>query len=180
MSRIVRPRRLSPSPQATLRIWLWSPDAPAMDMRHYDTRAHGLDAVYEDVQPGLSTPLGVARTSELTLWPSGNVPTKESAAHEARAGTQLAVIGCTPDYLHQVRAFGLWSLPDRSTPFKRAVEDVVQGAVNGGGQAGVRLLQHRRDRNEAASCAGAAALTPPRHRNTTPQVGKRGLAKPGI
>jgi hypothetical protein len=49
--------------EATLRVWLWSPDAAAMDMRHHDTRAHGLDAAHEDVQPGLSTPFGVARTT---------------------------------------------------------------------------------------------------------------------
>ena len=48
--------------EAELAVWLWSPDAPAMDLRHYDTKAHGLEAVYEDVQPGFSTPFGVART----------------------------------------------------------------------------------------------------------------------
>ena len=41
-----------------------------MDMRHYDLVAHGLAASYEDVQPGMSTAFGVARTSELTLYPS--------------------------------------------------------------------------------------------------------------
>jgi len=40
---------------ADLSVWLWSPDAAAMDLRHYDTRAHGLDSSYEDVQPGFST-----------------------------------------------------------------------------------------------------------------------------
>jgi hypothetical protein len=35
-----------------------------MDMRFYDTHAHGLDASYEDVQPGMSTAYGVARTSD--------------------------------------------------------------------------------------------------------------------
>src|ERR1035441_1587443 len=47
---------------AEWRVWLWSPEAPAMDLRHYDTRAHNLDSSYEDVQPGFSTPHGVART----------------------------------------------------------------------------------------------------------------------
>ena len=61
-------------PAARLTAWLWSPEAAPMDLRHYDTRAHDLEASYEDVQPGLSTPYGIARTSELMLWPSGNVP----------------------------------------------------------------------------------------------------------
>ena len=117
------------SGEATLRIWLWSPDAEAMDMRHYDTRAHGLNAVYEDVQPGLSTPVGVARTSELTLWPSATVPSREDTAKLARAGTELPVLVCTPQYLHAVRALGIWSLPDRSTPYKHAVEDTLDSTL---------------------------------------------------
>ncbi|MEO5958086.1 MAG: Tat pathway signal sequence domain protein, partial [Opitutaceae bacterium] len=48
---------------AQLTAWLWSPDGPAMDMRHYDIKAHGLGPTYEDVQPGMSKAYGVARTS---------------------------------------------------------------------------------------------------------------------
>jgi hypothetical protein len=48
---------------AALHVWLWSPDAAAMDLRHYDTRAHDLDSSYEDVQPGFSTPRSFRRTS---------------------------------------------------------------------------------------------------------------------
>jgi hypothetical protein len=117
------------SGEASLRVWFWSPEADAMDMRHYDTRAHGLDAVYEDVQPGLSTPLGVARTSELTLWPSGAVPVRMETAKMARAGAQPPLLVCTPEYLHSVRALGLWSLPDKSTPFKKAVEDGLESTL---------------------------------------------------
>lgn len=115
--------------EASLRVWLWSPEADAMDMRHYDTRAHGLIAVYEDVQPGLSTPLGVARTSELTLFPSAAVPTRADTVKLAQLGAQLPVIAATPQYLHSVRALGLWSLPDKSTPFKRAVEEQLESTI---------------------------------------------------
>lgn len=47
-----------------------------MDMRHYDTLdwGHTLQAAYEDVQPGLSIAPGVARTSEILLYASPNVP----------------------------------------------------------------------------------------------------------
>jgi YetA-like protein len=117
------------SGEATLRIWLWSPEADAMDMRHYDTRAHGLDAVYEDVQPGLSTPLGVARTSELTLFPRASVPSREETVKLAQLGAQLPLLVATPAYLHSVRALGIWSLPDKSTPFKRAVEDQLESTL---------------------------------------------------
>ena len=59
---------------AQLHAWLWSPDAPAMDLRHYDTKAHGLDSSYEDVQPGFSTPCGVARTKRTYAVPECGPP----------------------------------------------------------------------------------------------------------
>jgi hypothetical protein len=107
---------------AQLTAWMWSPEAAPMDLRHYDTRAHGLEASYEDVQPGNSTPFGIARTSELTLWPTAGVPTKVDHAAMARAGTAIPLLVASPQYLHDVRAFGEWSVRDTSTPFKAAVE----------------------------------------------------------
>jgi len=118
------------SAAAELTVWMWSPDAPAMDMRHYDTRAHGLEAVYEDVQPGFSTPLGVARTSELTLFPTAGVPSKADTAKLAQAGAQPAVLVCPPSYLHAAQAFGIWGLEDRSTPVKRAIEERLDTTIN--------------------------------------------------
>ncbi|MGO9260997.1 MAG: Tat pathway signal sequence domain protein [Bryobacteraceae bacterium] len=114
---------------ADLRVWLWSPDAPAMDLRHYDTRNHTLEASYEDVQPGFSTANGIGRTSELTLYPSASVPAKEDTTRQARTNAEPPLLVCTPQHYHTVSAFGPWSLPDRSTALKRAVEDQLDGAV---------------------------------------------------
>jgi hypothetical protein len=117
--------RNASTPEADLRVWLWSPDAAPMDLRHYDTRAHGLEASYEDVQPGFSTPHGVARTRELTLFPSASVPThEETAAHAALA----PLLTATPQHVHSTKVFGIWSLPDRSTPAKVRVEDRLDAA----------------------------------------------------
>jgi hypothetical protein len=111
------------STSAEIIAWLWSPDAPEMDMRHYDVRAHGLNASYEDVQPGLSTAYGVARTSELTLYPTANLPARTELAALAKTGTAEPLLACTPEYIHSTGVFGVWSLPDRSTPYKKAIED---------------------------------------------------------
>jgi hypothetical protein len=108
--------------------WLWSPDAPAMDLRHYDTRAHDLDSSYEDVQPGFSTPHGVARTSELTLFPGAGVPSKRETESQVAVAVAQPVLTPAPEHLHAVRAFGIWSLPDRSTPAKSALEDQLDAA----------------------------------------------------
>ncbi len=112
--------------EAELRVWLWSPDAPAMDLRHYDTRAHGLEASYEDVQPGFSTPHGIARTSEVMLYPGAGVPSKEDVVRQARAAAQLPLLVCAPRHLHAAGAFGIWSLPDRSTAARRRIEDQLE------------------------------------------------------
>lgn len=118
------------SSAADLYVWLWSPDAPVMDMRHYDTKPHGLRSVYEDVQQGFSNPYGVARTSELTLFPTTGIPTKEEAVQMAQTGSQPPLLTASPEYLHSAGVFGYWSLPDRSTPFKRAIEDRLDSYIS--------------------------------------------------
>jgi hypothetical protein len=122
--------RKASTPNAELIAWLWSPDAPEMDMRHYDTHAHGLLASYEDVQPGLSTAYGIARTSELTLDPEGALPPRSATATAAEAGAKPPLLVCTPDYIHSTGVFGVWSLPDRSTPFKKSVEDGLDSVLS--------------------------------------------------
>jgi hypothetical protein len=117
------------SPAAKILAWLWSPDAPEMDMRFYDTHGHGLDAAYEDAQPGLSTAHGVARTSELTLFASAAFPAKPETAAMATAGSELALLAATPEYIHAAGVFGVWSLPDRSTAFKKSIEDGLDSVL---------------------------------------------------
>jgi hypothetical protein len=107
---------------AQLTAWMWSPEAEPMDLRHYDTRAHGLEESYEDVQPGNSTPFGIGRTSELMLWPSADVPTQAACSDMAKLGATLPLLVASPQYLHSVRAGGMWSLKDTSTPFRAAIE----------------------------------------------------------
>lgn len=115
---------------AELTAWLWSPDAPAMDLRHYDIRAHGLNASYEDVQPGMSTAFGVSRTSEFTLFPTAGVPKKPDTIAWAERSSRPPLLVTTPEYLHSTGVFGVWSLPDRSTPLKVAVEDRLDSLLS--------------------------------------------------
>ena len=118
------------TPVATLTAWLWSPDAEPMDLRHYDNVAHDLNASYEDVQEGLSTPYGIARTTTLTLIPQGGYAGKQAFADRAKQLSEPGVLMPTPEYLHAQQAFGVWSLPDRSTPFRNRVEDRLDAYVD--------------------------------------------------
>lgn len=118
------------TPTATLTAWLWSPDAEPMDLRHYDNVAHDLNASYEDVQEGMSTPYGIARTTTLTLIPQGGYTGKETFADCAKQFSEPGILMPTPDYLHAQQAFGVWSLPDRSTPFRARVEDRLDAYID--------------------------------------------------
>lgn len=115
---------------AELTLWLWSPDAPAMDLRHYDVKGHGLDASYEDYQEGFATATGVARTSELTLHVFDATPATADLQALADADAHSSLLVCTPAYYHALRAFGIWSLPDRSTPMKQWLETGLDNALS--------------------------------------------------
>ncbi len=108
--------------EATLTAWLWAPDAEPMDLRHYDNIPHGLNSSYEDVQEGMSTPYGIARTSELILLPQGGYSGKNDFADADQSLDVTGMILPTPEYLHSRRAFGIWSLPDSSNVNRAEVE----------------------------------------------------------
>ncbi len=114
---------------ATMKVWLWSPQAPAMDLRHYDIEAHGLAMGYEDIEPGFSTPYGVANTSELTIWATPAVPANADLVKMTKTSADPALLVCTPEYLHSLHAFGYWGLVDRSTPAKRSIEDQLDNGL---------------------------------------------------
>lgn len=118
------------TPTATLTAWLWSPEAEPMDLRHYDNIPHGLNASYEDVQEGMSTPYGIARTTTLTLVPQSGYAGKRAFADYAKQLSAPSVLMPTPKYLHDRQAFGIWSLPDRSTSFRTRVEDRLDAYID--------------------------------------------------
>lgn len=97
---------------ATVTVSLYSPEAEPYSFAHYDTIPHGLEASYEDVQPGMSTAWGIGRTS--TIFVNCQLST---------ANCQLV---CTPEYLHRKRAFGIWSLPTVETERDSLIEGKLQ------------------------------------------------------
>ena len=100
------------SDTAIVSLYLWSKEAERMLFQHYDTIAHGLEAAYEDVQPGMSTAYGIARTSIIYIY--NNLPPVGSADTDWAAMCEHRQYTPSPQYLHRKRAFGIWSL-DRGT-----------------------------------------------------------------
>jgi hypothetical protein len=83
----------------------------------------GLEITYEDYEPGFGTPLGVARTSELTLWVVPATPERSRFATLARALAAPAVIVPTPQTLVDSGVFAhALSLPAQTAPAHAALE----------------------------------------------------------
>lgn len=118
--------------KAEIKAWLWSPEGPAMDLRPYDTLAwgHSLRASYEDAQPGHSTPEGIARTSEILLFATSEVPSLERLNNIATLGNKPPLLSASAEYIHNIPVFGAWSLPDRSSKGKVWLEDQLQKSFN--------------------------------------------------
>ncbi len=110
--------------QAEVTMWLWAPEAPPMDLRFYhdgmgqdthEKQPQGLNITYEDYEPVLGTPVGVARTSEMRLWLLDATPPRERFVQLAGAVRTPAAMVAVPQTLHQAGVFGrTFSLPDRS------------------------------------------------------------------
>ena len=120
--------------EAEITMWLWSPEARPMDMRFYhdgmgmdtyEKQLTGLDVTYEDYEPGFSTPMGVARTSELMFWALPETPSREVTAQQAQQLATPPLLVASPAHYDAAEIFGgsIWGLPDRSTPSKVAIED---------------------------------------------------------
>jgi len=77
----------------------------------------------------MSTAYGVARTTDLTLFPVGPLPSRPATVAMADAGREEPLLVSTPEYIHSTGVFGVWSLPDRSTPFKKAIEDGLDSVL---------------------------------------------------
>lgn len=107
---------------AEVTAWFWSPDAPAMDLRHYDTVTH-LKSSYEGFEELRSTPYGIGNTTELSLRCFGRTPDREILEALTKEKEAPSLLICRPERYYETRAAGVWSLVDRSTETKAALED---------------------------------------------------------
>jgi hypothetical protein len=118
---------------AQVTLWMHSPEAPAMDLRFYhdglgmethEQELEGLEITYEDYEKGFGTPVGIARSSEITLWALAATPSRERLVQMAAAVQTPPQLAAQPVRYLQAGVFGkLWSLPERSTPARRKIED---------------------------------------------------------
>lgn len=101
------------SDNASVTLWAYSPRAPVMDMRHYDTVAHGLDLTYEDVGDPDPDPTGVGRSYEATLELVPSTPSRSDLSAWAQSYTSRPQLVSTPEFYVSHKLFGgRWDLPN--------------------------------------------------------------------
>jgi hypothetical protein len=115
--------------KAKLKVWFWSPDSDAMDLRHYNNETHVVSA-YEGFDELRATPEGIANTSELYFQFYSKSPANDNLVEKANEWQAPLLLVCEPEYYYQTKATGIWSLPDRSNPTKMMLEDQLDAAFN--------------------------------------------------
>lgn len=145
---------------AEVTLWIWSPDAPPMDIRFYHdglgqdvegplpgTKVEGvetsvpdrpyakqLDALnitYEDYEPGFGTPHGVARSTDIQLWVLDSTPSGQRLADFASVAALPPQLVARPDDLLRAGVFGtMWSLPNRSSEPLARIEDRLNWSID--------------------------------------------------
>ena len=100
---------------AEVTMWLWAPKAAAMDLRFYhdgmgqdtyEKQRDALEITYEDYEPEFGRPVGVARTSELSIQILAATPTNAELSEIASAIQNPAQIICDANYYSKVGIFG--------------------------------------------------------------------------
>ncbi|WP_020619996.1 hypothetical protein [Paenibacillus daejeonensis] len=114
--------------EAELTVWLWPPDVPAMDLRHYDTRTHVASA-YEGADELRSTPYGVGHTSECMIWCCERTPSQDELDGMDKHKEYPVLPVCEPARYHSTQTLGIWSLRDDSTPARAAIEEKLDEII---------------------------------------------------
>ncbi|MCD8129879.1 MAG: hypothetical protein LUE16_01145 [Lachnospiraceae bacterium] len=115
--------------QTLLTCWIYTPAAEAYDFRHYTTTGYS-QTYYEGFPVMGADPVGIANTNTLVVEGfDGIIPTDNEMEDFARRVQKPAVYVGEPEYYHEKRAFGYWSLPSEETPVERWLEEQLDGAV---------------------------------------------------
>jgi len=119
-------------PLAWMTAWIWAPDSPPMDLRHYsdrDTRPT-YEAVNPDV-PEYSSAYGIGRTSELTIFALPPEMTNKAFAAAAASVPVPPQPACTPEWIHNCGVFGTaWAPVDSSTSARAKIEKELSAALD--------------------------------------------------
>ena len=103
-------------------VHLWSPSARPYDFRHYADRGYN-QVCYEGYDYKGADPYGIACTNEFSLRFTDTlcVSDEELLTFASDIDTATLYVG-DPEYYHELRAFGYWSLVKNGTELERKLE----------------------------------------------------------
>lgn len=114
---------------ASCTMWFWSPKAKSMDFRHYANRGYN-QVCYEGYDYKGATPVGIACTNECAIRIAEEmIPTDDTLEAFGKYVDEPALYVAEPQFYHDMRAFGYWSLPSRHTEMENWLETQLDRAV---------------------------------------------------
>ncbi len=96
--------------QGSVTAWFYSPACEAYDFRHYDTRSYSRSC-YEGFENVGADARGIGVTSQCTVRLDDRFLTEKEILFFGERVQKPCVYVGTPEYYHEKRAFGYWSLP---------------------------------------------------------------------
>lgn len=112
---------------AACTAWFYSPEAEAFDFRHYDTKSYPRSC-YEGFEEVGASAYGIAVTSECHAVFMEKVPAQEELNAYGERMQKPCVYAASPEYYHEKRAFGYWSLPACETEAQKWLEVQLEKA----------------------------------------------------
>ena len=114
--------------KARLTAWFYAPQAAPYDFRHYAERSYPR-GTYEGFDYSRPDPNGIAVTRRAVIYLDRTAPTDETLQAQNRAVRKPPVYLAAPEYYHEHRAFGVWSLPQKDTETSAWIESQIAAAA---------------------------------------------------
>ncbi len=151
--------RNAASNKAEVTMWIWSPEAPPMDIRFYhdglgqemegpldevdiqgiessvpdhpyEKQLDALEVTYEDYEEGFGSPHGIARSTDIRLKIVDSTPSREELSNLATAISLPRQLVPRPVDMLSAKVFGtMWDLPKRTSQNLIQIEDQIDWLI---------------------------------------------------
>ena len=105
--------------------WFYSPKAESFDFRHYSTKSYP-HTCYEGFDYVGASAYGIGVTSECRVRFTENFADSAEISDFGELVQKPAVYVGEPEYYHEKKAFGYWSLPGKETEVERWLEEQLE------------------------------------------------------
>ncbi len=110
-------------------VWFWSPQVEAFDYRHYAATGYS-QSYYEGFDEMGATPYGIANTNDFSIESYTGMIVSEKILEDFELQVQKpALYMAKPEYYHNLKAFGYWSLKQTDTEMETWLENQLESAI---------------------------------------------------